>query len=53
MIDGSVKGFECGFHALMVPSEEADITALHYQYAERIKARESDWSDYSCREVYH
>lgn len=53
MIDGSVKGFEYGFHALMVPSEEADITTLHQQHAERIGAQGTDWSDYNCREVCH
>ena len=37
----------------MVPSEEADITVLRYQHADRIKARKTDWFDYSCREVCH
>lgn len=38
MIAGSVEGFACGFHALMVPSEEAEITTLHCQHGERVRA---------------
>jgi hypothetical protein len=32
MTDGSVEGLDCGFHALTVPSEDADITVLRCQH---------------------
>ena len=51
MVDGSVGDEACGFHALTVPSDEAETTGEHYNRIYKLQIG-THLFDYSYRGGY-